>query len=133
MSETLHTDNGKEFKNSEIKEFCRFNSIKMVYGRIRHPQTQRTVERFNQTICNRLATQLYNKNSKKWTDILEKVVFEYNNEWHRAIDDLPFLIFRGRKGQNQMSANDSDNSLELLDSSEVGFEPELLEELSRLV
>ena len=134
MPKTLHTDNGKEVKNGELKMYCCLNSIKMVHGRVRHPQTQGAIERFNQTLCNRLATQLSHENNKKWIDILEKTIFEYNNEWHRAIDNFPFLIFRGRNGKNDIDFNHSDKISERDDyESNFGLEDVPSNEISDLL
>ena len=45
--QTLHTDNGKEFKNNLMQEFCQKHGIQNVHGAQRKPQTQGLVERNN--------------------------------------------------------------------------------------
>ena len=47
--QTLHTDNGKEFKNKLMQEFCQKHGIKQVHGAPRTPQTQGLIERNNRT------------------------------------------------------------------------------------
>ena len=36
----IHTDNGKEFVNKLIENFCENNNINIIKGRAYHPQTQ---------------------------------------------------------------------------------------------
>ncbi|XP_029653924.1 uncharacterized protein LOC115227152 [Octopus sinensis] len=46
----LHTDNGKEFKNSKMVKFCEDFGTKHVFGRPRAPWVQGQVERYNFSI-----------------------------------------------------------------------------------
>ncbi|KAG0437629.1 putative uncharacterized transposon-derived protein F54H12.3 [Dictyocoela muelleri] len=46
----IQCDNGKEFKNEMINRMCDQFRIKMIHGRVRYPQSQGQVERFNQTL-----------------------------------------------------------------------------------
>ena len=43
----MHTDNGKEFFNSLITEYCESNDIILVHGRPYYPQSQGCIEAFN--------------------------------------------------------------------------------------
>lgn len=86
----LHTDNGKEFKNKLIQEFCQKHGIKQVHGAPRAPQTQGLVERNNRTVkenltnilkeiqadhsswCSKLGEAAYKKKILKSTGLSEK-------------------------------------------------------------
>jgi len=67
----MHTDNGKEIVNSNVKKLCDLYKIQHVKGRPRHPQSQGQVERANQTIARKLAKTLQATNGKNgliyWT------------------------------------------------------------------
>ena len=94
----LHTDNGKEFKNTRVQELCRFYNIKFLHGRARRPQSQGQVERLNQTISNSIKATCYAM--RTWLPHLDKLVSEYNKCGHRATGATPFEIFRGRPYKN---------------------------------
>ena len=40
----LQTDNGSEYKNDIIKEFCETNNISHIFSSPRHPQTNGEIE-----------------------------------------------------------------------------------------
>ena len=46
---SLQTDNGTEFNNSVLKEFCKQKKIKQIFGTPYNPQHQGAVEAFNRT------------------------------------------------------------------------------------
>ena len=46
----IHTDNGREFKNSLISQFCKNNGITQLHVAPRKPSTKGLVERNNQTV-----------------------------------------------------------------------------------
>lgn len=54
----LHTDNGREFKNKNMIDFCNKHKIDLVHGAPRTPQTQGLVERNNRTVKENLANIL---------------------------------------------------------------------------
>ena len=56
--QTLHTDNGKEFKNKLMQEFCQKHGIKQAHGAPRTRQTQGLVERNNRTAKENLTNVL---------------------------------------------------------------------------
>lgn len=91
--EILHTDNGGEFVNNEVNEITNRYKIKHVRGRPYHPQSQGVVERFNKTIKRRLRATL-NSNDNNWVDHLDRIVYYYNNNKHRATGIKPFVLFK---------------------------------------
>ena len=46
----LQTDNGTEFKNKTMNQFCQENNIQLVYGVPYNPQHRGAVEAFNRTV-----------------------------------------------------------------------------------
>ena len=54
----LQHDNGKEFDNELLKNYCNNNGIKQIKSSIRHPQSQGAVEKLNHFLNQSLATSL---------------------------------------------------------------------------
>lgn len=110
----LQSDNGKEFKNSLVSQFCSENGIKIIHGRPRHPQSQGKVERLNQTLARSLGKCCINDNPV-WIDKLQTVTKRYNLAVHTAFNDTPFFAFFGRSYHSagiliQENAETSENS-----------------------
>ena len=61
----IHSDNGKEFCNNIFEDYCNTNNIKIIRGRLYHPQSQGIVESFNKEI-KRLLENNYLENPKKF-------------------------------------------------------------------
>ena len=96
----LHTDNGGEFSNRLLIDFCNEKNIRFLHGRPRHPQSQGQIERLNQTICRKLSKSLYENDEKAWHLILDQITYSYNLNVHRATKRSPFCAFRNRDGFN---------------------------------
>jgi transposase InsO family protein len=125
----LQSDNGKEFTNSEIKDLCERYNVRLVHGRVRHPQTQGQVERLNQTITRSLAKNIEanGEDAKEacWIKYIDKVVYDYNIAVHSATNKSPFEIFLKRKGFNTVL---SPNYIFEEDSGAINEEAENKEE-----
>jgi len=52
--DVFQSDNGTEFKNSLIKNYCENKKIKFINGGVRHPQSQGVVEKINDFIAKTL-------------------------------------------------------------------------------
>ncbi|GJW14501.1 putative ribonuclease H-like domain-containing protein [Tanacetum coccineum] len=55
---TIRSDNGTEFKNKEVIEFCRIKGIKREYSNARTPQQNQVTERKNRTLIEAARTML---------------------------------------------------------------------------
>lgn len=69
----LQSDNGKEFCNQILVEYCSANNVQIKHGRPRHPQSQGQVERFNQTVTRKIGRTL--GRSPRWIDDIADLVF----------------------------------------------------------
>ena len=76
----LH-DHGGEFENDLFKELAKLRRVKSIRTTPYHPQTNRKVERMNQTIISMLQT-LPELQKSKWKDHIQKLVFAYNCTKH---------------------------------------------------
>ena len=86
----LQTDNGLEFCNSDIENFCINNDIKIIHGKPRHPQSQGACE-----VCHReIKKYIYSKFIKEDDDFnLNKSLVEitniHNNKKHSITEEIP--------------------------------------------
>lgn len=83
----LHTDKGREFVNKEFKQLLSKNGIRMYHTE--NEEKSAIVERFNRTLNNRMKVQFENRKSFKWIDILQNLIDDYNNSYHRTIKMRP--------------------------------------------
>ena len=85
------SDNGPEFKNSKMNDFCIREGIRYIHGVPYNPHAQGTIERFHYTIKKYLAKEYINNNYKKlnFEEVRIKVIKFYNNKKHRIIGMSP--------------------------------------------
>lgn len=95
----LHSDNGTEFINSTLTEELQRLQIEIVHGLPRHPTTQGSVERFNQTFETIFGKMFPSDGGgpKRWIDKIGDVMLAYNCRTHEVFGNLsPFDVFYGR-------------------------------------
>ena len=78
----FQTDNGKEFKNSTLKNFLDSQKIEYINGSVRHPQSQGLVERHNRELKLYLQKALNEFQSQK----------ESNDDWNLPLDLETFRV-----------------------------------------
>ena len=85
------SDNGPEFKNSKINEFCINNGIRYIHGIPYNPHTQGTIERFHYTIKKYLGKEYVQNGYKKlnFDSVRIRLINYYNNKKHRMIGMSP--------------------------------------------
>ena len=90
----LQTDNGKEFRNSLLSDYCKENGIKFLHGRPFHPQSQGVIESFNKEI-KRLLEVKYMEDSKIFSiySCLPDVLKIYNENIHSTTNYKPKDLF----------------------------------------
>ena len=86
----LQTDNGGEFKNNIIENFCNENNIKLIHSSPYHPQTNGSVEATHKEIQKYICME-YLKNKKKFNieDSLFKIIKIHNNKTHSTTKRIP--------------------------------------------
>ena len=83
----LWSDKGKEFYNKHVGEVLRKNNIKLYSTE--NEEKASVVERWNRTIKTSMWKYFSANNTKKYIDILDKLVDKYNNTYHRSIGCTP--------------------------------------------
>lgn len=93
----IHTDNGKEFSNKLLEEYCRLHNIQYIHSRPYHPQSQGSIEKFKYNMeIKRILKNIYLENSKLFSleinlpDSLEI----YINNIHSSTKFKPIELFR---------------------------------------
>jgi hypothetical protein len=71
---------------------CREFNVKLVHGRVRHPQSQGQVEHFNQTLTRGLAKHIQgggeDPKNASWLKFLGQAVYNYNIAVHFASEKI---------------------------------------------
>ena len=83
----LWVDQGKEFYNKDMKKYLEENKIKIysTYGE----NKATIIERFNRTLKNMMWRYFTTKNTRKWIDVIDKLINKYNNSEHSTIGMTP--------------------------------------------
>ena len=105
--QTLHSDNGKEFKNKLMHEFCQNHGIKQAHGAARKPQTQGLVERNNRTVKENL-TNILKENQADvttWCSRLGEAAYKKNITIHRAVKEIPYRLVFGIDPKKEKKLN----------------------------
>lgn len=87
----VHSDNGGEFRNSEIQKYLEHHQIQFVHGKPYTPQTQGKVERANRTlkeVIRKLVAE--SRNTKSWFDVMYEATLCVNTNLSRAIRKSPY-------------------------------------------
>ncbi len=83
----LHFDEGKEFYNAIVKSLLNERDINF-YSTFSDKKAC-IVERFNRTLKSRMWKYFTNKETRKWIDILQQLVDDYNKSFHSTIKMTP--------------------------------------------
>ena len=76
-------DDGKEFYNVGVKTLLEKHDIK--YFSTKSDKKAAVVERFNRTLKTAMWKYFYSKGTYKWIDVLDQLVYNYNNTKHNTI------------------------------------------------
>ena len=79
----LWTDNGKEFYNNQVNDLLEKINIKL-YSTNNSETKSSVIERFNRTFKNMMYKKFTENNNTIFYNIIDKLVNEYNNKYHRT-------------------------------------------------
>ena len=98
VPEQLHSDQGRQFESTIIKEVSRLLQINKTRTTPYHPQSDGLVERFNRTLLSMLATTIAD-HPWDWEDNLRQLCYAYNTSVHYSTGYIPFFIMFGRQAR----------------------------------
>jgi len=96
----IRSDNGKEFDNTNIEEYCDEVGIKHEFSSTYTPKQNGVVERKNQTLITLARTMLdeYNTSEKMWAEAINTACYASN--WlfpHKFLEKTPYELLNGKK------------------------------------
>ena len=91
----LHSDQGRNFESSVIRELCSLAGVEKSRTTPYHPMGNGMVERFNQTLLNMLGT-LEDHKKDDWKSYVAPLVHSYNATKHPSTGYSPYFLMFGR-------------------------------------
>lgn len=83
----LQTDKGTEFTNAPFQKFLAKNDV--AFFTANNNVKASVVERFNRTLKTKMWKYFTHKNTRKYIDVLPKLLNSYNNTFHKSIKMTP--------------------------------------------
>jgi hypothetical protein len=91
----ITVDNGTQFDAEAFREFCDRIGTKIHFASVKHPESNRLVERANGIIMMGIMKLIFNQPRGKWPDELIKVVWSHNTTISRSTGFTPFKLLFG--------------------------------------
>lgn len=100
----LYVDQGKEFYNTYFKQWSKTNQSTM-YSTFGESKSS-IVERFNRTLKNAMWQKFTQNNNRRWIDILQTLINDYNNKKHSTIKMTPTEALKPENQKKLLEIND---------------------------
>jgi transposase InsO family protein len=95
VPKAITVDNGSQFDAKKFKAFCNQIGTKIHFASVRHPESNRPIERANGIIITGIMKSIFNQPKGKWLDELIKVVWNHNTIVSRSKGFTPFKLLFG--------------------------------------
>lgn len=87
----IQSDKGTEFVSKDVKQY--FKSRKINYYTTNNPDIKASiVERFQRTLKMKMWRYFTHKNTYRYVDILQDLIYSYNHSYHRSIKMAPYEV-----------------------------------------
>lgn len=91
----LQTDAGKEFINKSFQNYLK--SSKIGFFTTQNDTKSSIVERFNRSLKTKMWKYFTEFNTKRYIDVIDKLVYSYNHTYHRSIGMEPISVNEGNE------------------------------------
>ena len=116
----IRSDNGTEFKNSQIEGFLEEEGIKHEFSSPYTPQQNGVVERKNRTLLDMARTMLdeYKAPDQFWTKAINTACYSINRLYlHRVLKKTSYELLTGKKDRKSTRLNSSHSGESRMPSS----------------
>jgi transposase InsO family protein len=90
------SDNGLEFANKTLGDYCQQMGIKQRFASPYHPQTNGLVERMNRTLADTIA-KIATETGKGWDKCIPDALFAVRTNYQSTTEQTPFYLTYGRE------------------------------------
>jgi transposase InsO family protein len=102
----LLSDNGPSYISSDLKDWLKDHDMKHTRGRPYHPMTQGKIERWHQSLKNRILLEHYYLPGELERAVADFVDYYNHHRYHESLDNLtPADVYYGR-GQTILLARE---------------------------
>ena len=93
--EVLITDNSKEYKSSDLSNFCKYYNCRKVEIAPYHPSSQGLAERINRKVTKMLRIYTSSLAVNDWDTLLPVIQLTINNTYNSSLKETPFFFLYG--------------------------------------
>ena len=104
----IQSDNGGEFKNYTHNVITRY--CKHIMSNPYKPHAQGIIERFNKNLKLHISTYMDMHNTKKWIDVVDRIVEKYNITKHGTTGHPPILAYYDETNQEEINQKVKDKA-----------------------
>jgi hypothetical protein len=88
---SITADEGTEFKNVEFQTFCNKNNIECYFVK-GDGHKLGIINRFHRTLKDKLTKYFLAKDTVRWIDVIDKIIYNYNHTVNRGIGTEPYKV-----------------------------------------
>jgi transposase InsO family protein len=111
----IQSDNGTEFLNKSFQELLKSANVRHITVDVGNHRRQGIVERFNKTVENLISRYQECRNTNRYIEILDDLVYNYNHSYHRATNETPEKKYNLNNNSGFIKTFESNNQINIGD------------------